>query len=197
MPILQFKEKFVAKLKIDPIPENIFNEKDFEQNFVAPIAFDINETETDVFLFSHPWGKKVRCTPDCKSAREVKGNPQAGCDRCWKKSKDWGTVDAFGTQNNFDLVAEDSKNSNLAIEIKFISFTKGRRPNGDLQRFLGQCALAISKFDFVIGVCGYRGMLNPEYDRDTEKFERWAEEHNIDIVFRSVSTEKFANCEIK
>lgn len=197
MPISQFKEKFVARLKIDQIPERILNENDFEQNFVVPIAFDINKTETDVFLFSHPWGKTVRCTPDCKSAREGKGHIQEGCDKCWKESKEWGTVDAFGTQNNFDLVAGDTKNGKLAVEIKFVSFTKGRKPNGEIQRFLGQCALATSRFDFVIGVCGYRGILKPEYDRDTEIFKRWAEEHNIDIVFRSVSSETFANYEIE
>ena len=198
MPISQFKEKFVARLKIDRIkePENILDENNFEQKFVVPIAIEINKTETDVFLFGHPWGKRVRCTPDCKSAREGKGHIQEGCYECWRESKGWGTVNAYGTQNNFDLVAVDTKNGKLAVEIKFVSFTKGRRPNGEIQRFLGQCALATSKFDFVIGVCGYRGILNPEYDRDTEKFKRWAEEHNIDIVFRSVSTEYFQKKEV-
>jgi len=139
----------------------------------------------------------VRCTPDCKSAREGKGHIQECCPKCWEESKDWGTVDAFGTQNNFDLVAKDTNNCKLAIEIKFVSFTKGRRPSGEIQRFLGQCALAASKFDFVIGVCGYRGMLNPKLDLDTEEFKSWAEDHNIDIVFRCVSTETFANYEIE
>jgi len=184
---------------MDPIPEKhlILDENEFEQKFVVPIASDITNNETDVFLYSHPWGNRVRCTPDCNSAREGKGHIQIGCPKCWNESKHWGTVDAFGTQNNFDLVAEDTENGRVAVEIKFISFTKGRRPSGEIQRFLGQCALAASKFDFVIGVCGYSGMLNPKYDWDTEKFERWAEEHNIDIVFRCVSTETFAKYEIE
>jgi len=199
MPISQFKEKLVTRLKIDRItdPECILNENDFEQKFVLPIAYDINKTETDVFLFCHPWGNKFRCIPDCKIAREGQGRIQAGCDKCWNESKAWGTVDAFGTQNNFDLVAEDNKKNKLAVEVKFVSFTKGRRPNGEIQRFLGQCAIAASKFDFVIGVCAYFGMINPEYDMDSEKFKQWAEQNNIDIIFRSVSTETFANYEIE
>ena len=199
MPISQFKEELVARLKTDQIRNKqlILNENDFEQKFVVTIASDINSTQRDVFLYSHPWGNKVRCTPDCNSAREGKGRLQEGCPKCWKKSKTWGTVNAFGTQNNFDLVAEDTKNGQLAVEIKFVSFTKGKMPNGEIQRFLGQCALAASKFDFVIGVCGYTGMLNPEYDWDTESFKHWAEEHKIEIVFRCVSTETFENYEIE
>lgn len=189
MPILQFKEKLITRLKIDPIrePDKILNENNFEQYFVLPIAFEINKTETDVFLYSHPWGNEVRCTPDCENAREGKGHIQESCDKCWWESKKWGTVNAFGTQNNFDLVAEDTNNCKLAIEIKFISFMKGRRPNGEIQRFLGQCAMAASKFNFVTGVCAYIGELNPKYDKDTEKFMHWAEKNNINIIFRSVS----------
>jgi hypothetical protein len=189
MPISQFKNSFVNRLKSDPIPEDISDESSFEREFVVPLAFKINRTETDVFLCSHPWGRKVLCTPDCKSAREGKGHMQEGCKKCWNESKGWGTANAFGTKNNFDLAAQDTKNGSLAVEIKFVSFTKGRKPNGEIQRFLGQCVLAASKFDFVIGVCGYRGMLNPEYDRDTENFKSWAKGNNIDIVFRSVSTD--------
>jgi hypothetical protein len=67
MPISQFKEKFVAGLKINPIREKqlIFNENDFEQKFVMPIASDIKNIETDVFLFNHPWNREILCTPDC------------------------------------------------------------------------------------------------------------------------------------
>ena len=46
-------------------------------------------------------------------------------------------------------------------------------------------------------MCGYNGMLNPEYDWDTEDFKHWAEKHNIDIVFRCISTETFANYDIE
>jgi hypothetical protein len=112
-------------------------------------------------------------------------------------SKYWGTVDVFGIQNNFDLVAKDAKDGKLAIEIKFVSFQKGRMPNGEIQRFLGQCLAAATKFDSVIGVCGYAGMLNLEYDRDTENCMRWAKDQRIDLVFRSVSTEKYGEYEIE
>jgi hypothetical protein len=188
MPISQFTEKLITRLKIDPIhePEKIINENLFERNFVTPITFEIKKTEPDVFLFSHPWGGKAHCIPNCQSAREGKGHIQEYCDRCWKGSKDWGTVNAFGTKNNFDLVAMDVDNEKLAIEIKFLSFTKGRKPNGEIQRLIGQCALAASKFNFVIGVCGYVGKVEPKYDVDTEKFVSWSEKNNIYIVFRSI-----------
>ena len=197
MPISHFREILVSRLKIDPIPENIVNETGFERNFVAPIAFDICKTETDVFLFSHPWGRKVRCTPDCHSAREGKGHIKEGCDICWKESKYWGTLDAFGTQNNFDLVGKDTKGAIIAVEIKLVKAKEGRMPNGEIQRFLGQCAFAASKFDFVIGICGYHGTLNPKYNPDTERFTQWAEDHNIALIFRSVSIERYMNYEIE
>lgn len=36
-------------------------------------------------------------------------------------------------------------------------FTGKRAPNGEFQRFLGQCAIAASRHDVVIGVAGIRG----------------------------------------
>ncbi len=199
MPITSFKDKLIARLENERIrkPERMLNETYFEQKFVLPIASEISRTETDVFLFSHPWGKRIRCAPDCGSAREGKGRIQEGCDKCWKESKGWATVNAFGTQNNFDLVAQDTSNCKLAVEIKLVSFTKGRRPNGEIQRFLGQCALATTRFDFVVGVCAYSGMINLGYDLDTEGFKHWAGENKINIVFRSLSTKPFANYDIE
>jgi hypothetical protein len=187
MAILQFKDKLIIKLKEEPIPDNIFGENNFEQNFVFPQAIEVNKTETDVYLFSHPWGNKVHCAPNCESAAKGDGHREDSCEKCWNESKSWGTVKAFGTKHNFDLLAKDDSNKILAIEIKFIIFkNEGRKPNGEIQRFLGQCLLAKTKFDFVIGICGYRGTLEPEYNEDLNVVNEWAKNNNIDLVFRPV-----------
>lgn len=197
MQTSQFTTNLVEKLNTDPIPENILNEKDFEQNFVVPSVFAIQKTDENVFVFGHPWGSKVRCSPDCRSAREGKGQIQPGCDKCWKDSKRWGTVNAFGIQSNFDIVAQDTRNRTLIVEIKFVSFGKGRNPNGEIQRFLGQCLIAATKFDHVIGICGYKGVLDLTNDQDTDDCIRWCRDHGIHIIFRAADTEKYGDYEIE
>ncbi len=101
-------------------------------------------------------------------------------------SKKWSSVAAFGTHNNFDLVARDLSGAMLAVEIKLVKVKKGRMPNGEIQRFLGQCALASSKFNSVVGVCGYYGLLNHKYNEDTATVTKWAERIGINLVFRSI-----------
>ncbi len=60
-------------------------------------------------------------------------------------------------------------------------------PNGDIQRFLGQCALAAAKHDEVIGLCGYRGTLNENLiQKDSKAVKDWNDEQNIRLVFRKV-----------
>jgi hypothetical protein len=197
MPISTFNEKFIIKLRLDRIPENISKEMDFERGFVLPKADESVETESDVWLFSHPWKKSECCEPNCESALRGVGHRERGCEKCWAASKSWASVEAFGTHNNFDLVGKDAKGAIVAVEIKLVKVKEGRMPNGEIQRFLGQCALAASKFDFVIGICGYHGTLNPKYNLDTERFTQWAEKHNIALIFRSVSGERYGNYEIE
>lgn len=206
MPILTFNEKFIAKLRLDRIPKNISKEMDFERGFVLLKADESAETESDVWLFSHPWKKSERrkprgkaecCKPNCESALRGVGQRERGCEKCWTASKSWASVEAFGTHNNFDLVVKDSKGAKVAVEIKLVKVKEGRMPNGEIQRFLGQCALAASKFNFVIGICGYHGTLNPQYNLDTEKFTQWAEDHKIALIFRSVSSERYRNYDIE
>ena len=170
---------------------------DFERGFVLLKADESAETESDVWLFSHPWKKSECCEPNCESALRGVGHRERGCEKCWKASKSWASVEAFGTHNNFDLVGKDAKGAIVAVEIKLVKAKEGRMPNGEIQRFLGQCALAASKFDFVIGICGYHGTLNPKYNLDTERFTQWAEDHNIALIFRSVSSERYENYEIE
>jgi hypothetical protein len=58
-------------------------------------------------------------------------------------------------------------------------------PNGEIQRFIGQCFLAGTKHDAVIGLCGYRGNLNPKYEHDTPAVNDWLERSGISLVFRA------------
>ena len=73
-------------------------------------------------------------------------------------------VDVFGTRNNFDLVAVDRSNGSLAVEVKWLSLSPAKGPNGELQRFIGQCVLAAAANDVVIGVCGFRGQRKKQFD---------------------------------
>jgi hypothetical protein len=74
-------------------------------------------------------------------------------------------VEAYGTQNNFDLVAIDRSNKTLAVEVKWLPFTPGKGPNSEFQRFIGQCALATAVHHVVIGVCGFRGHRKKEFHK--------------------------------
>jgi hypothetical protein len=60
------------------------------------------------------------------------------------------------------------------------------RAKGDIQRFLGQCAMAAVKHDVVIGLCGYRGTLNKEFEDDSEDVKNWNKKQNIRLVFVKV-----------
>ncbi len=197
MTISIFRDKFVTELRLAKIPGNMSTEMQFERDFVIPLAYETAGTERDVQLFSHPWGVKKSCEPDCESALKGIGHREPGCNKCWANSKAWASVDAFGTHNNFDLVGKGKDGAMVAVEIKLVKVKEGRMPNGEIQRFFGQCALASSKFDFVIGICGYQGTLNPKYDQDTDQLTQWAKGHKIDLIFRSTTAEKFGNYEIE
>ena len=89
----------------------------------------------------------------------------------------------------FDLVARDRKHT-LCVELKLSGARGGRMPNSDLQRLLGQCALASAKHTEVIGVFVYRGRLNSQADEDTGAVRRWFEGRNVRLVVRGSSPEK-------
>jgi hypothetical protein len=109
-----------------------------------------------------------------------------GCPRCWLASTEWATVAAFGTKHTFDMVARD-KSQTLAVEIKLVDARWSKMPNVDIQRFLGQCALAASKHDFVIGLCGHRGSLDEELQDDDTPVQNFYRRHNVRLIFRQVS----------
>ena len=48
---------------------------------------------------------------------------------------------------------------------------------------MGQCTLARTKHQFVIGVCGYRGSLDPSWDNDTKAVINWPEQAGISQYF--------------
>jgi hypothetical protein len=110
-----------------------------------------------------------------------------GCSQCWAESKKWASVLAFGTHHTFDLVAKDASEKTLAVEIKFVAAKSGRMPNWEIQRLMGQCSLAKTKHDYVVGICGCRGTLDPRWDTDTQAVRRWFEQAGICFVFRAIS----------
>ena len=56
--------------------------------------------------------------------------------------------------------------------------------NGEVQRFMGQCSLAATKHDFVIGFCAYRGRLDGRWHEDTERVTNWFAGRNMQLVVR-------------
>ena len=117
---------------------------------------------TDLNTYIHPWNNKTCCEPDCETATNS-GRIVAGCPKCWAASKKWASVLAFGTNHTFDAVIKDKiSGKTLVVEAKFITARGGRMPNGEIQRLLGQCLLAKTKHDFVIGLCGRKGVLTQD-----------------------------------
>jgi hypothetical protein len=150
MFIHEFRDKLVSTLSSTPIPEEITTEKHFETRFVIPVVLQVSAHQMDVHVYSHPWNNRTRCQPDCKTAREHR-QTVVGCPRCWAESKEWASVLAYGTHHTFDLVAKDTSEKTLAIEIKFVAAKGGRMPNGEIQRLMGQCTLAKTKHHLLLG----------------------------------------------
>ena len=185
MFIHELRNKLISVIKSTPIPDGIRSEKDLEMQFVIPVVLQALGHESDIHVYSHPWNDKTRCQPDCQTAREH-GQIVTGCPRCWAESKKWASVVAFGTHHTFDLVARDASGKTLAVEMKFVAAKGGRMPNGEIQRLMGQCSLAKTKHDLVVGVCGYRGNLDPRWNSHTEEVRSWFERGGIFLIFRAV-----------
>jgi hypothetical protein len=170
MGVEEFAERFERALRKSATPRDFASEQIFEIDFVIPTARAVG-SEAGVRLFAHPFKSKDRC----KHCDEPEGSV-LGCPRCWKASKLWATTSAFGMRHTFDLVARDADGKTLAVEIKYIRFRGRRAPNGEFQRFLGQCALAATVHDIVVGVCGLDGRVADRYDEHrahlVERFER-------------------------
>jgi hypothetical protein len=185
MSILGFRDRLVSVMATALVPADITNETTFEKRFLIPVVLQVSAECPGVRTYTHPWNNKTRCEPDCEKAPDL-DRVVAGCPRCWAASKAWASVSAFGTHHAFDIVARDMSGKTLVVEAKLIVAKGGRMPNSEIQRLVGQCFLAKTKHDFVIGVCGLRGSLDPRWTNDTEVVRLWFERAGVDLVFRSV-----------
>jgi len=185
MTLSTFRDGLIAAIVSASVPADIRNETTFEKRFLIPLVLQVTAQCPGVRAYTHPWNNKIRCEPDCKTALDS-GRVVAGCPRCWAASKKWASVFALSTRHTFDVVARDTSGKTLAVEAKLITAKGGRMPNGEIQRLLGQCSLAKIKHDFVIGVCGLRGNLDPRWNNDTGAVKDWFKRVGIDLVFRQV-----------
>lgn len=180
-----FTDDLAQALARGPIPAGLLTEQDFERKFVIPVASRVASKHPDILLYAHPFGAKNSCLPECAKFPPGGAGRVLGCPKCWAASKDWATVAAFGTRHTFDLVARDHDNT-LAVELKLVTINGGRMPNGEIQRFLGQCSLAGSKHSFVIGIFGHRGKFKDRWQADTEAVAKSLGMKNVRIFFREV-----------
>jgi hypothetical protein len=184
--IREYATALRAALEEAPVPAGLTNEKQFEREFVMPLAVHLALSARPIKIYSHPWSSKVRCTDHGGASGAEATRVDVGCPTCWSESKRWATVELFGTRHTFDLVARDQNSGEtLAVEIKLVSARGGRMPNGDIQRLIGQCALAAGRHRMVIGVCGYRGSLRST-EHDDRAFLGGLDESRVHVVFRQV-----------
>jgi hypothetical protein len=186
MATLDFHDTLISEIVCAPLPEDIRNEADFEKRFLIPVVLQVSARYPDVFIYTHPWNNKTHCESACDTTFN-RAHVVAGCPRCWAASKKWASVLAFGTRHTFDVVAKDICGKTLAVEAKLITAKGGRMPNGEIQRLLGQCLLAKTKHNFVIGLCGLKGGLDPRWNNDTETVKDWFKRAGIDLVFRQAN----------
>jgi len=186
MPISRFASDLIQQLDQGRVPAGLVKEQDLEQKFVLPIAERLAAQHPDVLLYVHPWGRKRRCDPDCATLPPGESGRIIGCPKCWEVSKKaWASVAAFDSHHTFDLAAIDGSGKTLAVELKLSKPGKGHLPSGDVQRFLGQCALASTKHTVVVGYFVYYGELDGKWQGDPATAKKWFEDRDIHLVFRS------------
>jgi len=165
MDIHGFAAALVRRVKRQVPRAHLKNEGEFERKHVVEPAWELSEKHPEIRVFVHPEKRKKKCRDGCDAGAADPSRRVQGCPDCWAASKDWSVVDAFGTRNNFDLVAIDRSKKTLAVEVKWLSFSSGKGPNSEFQRFIGQCALATAVHHVVIGVCGFRGQRKKEFHK--------------------------------
>jgi len=187
MPVSRFARGLVGRLQRVSVPVGLTNEKALEQQVVLPEAERLVRRHPDVLLYVHPWGGTRKCAPACAVLPPGRAGRVHGCPTCWEVSKkQWASVGAFGTHHTFDLAAIDKSKQTLAVELKLSRPRNGRLPSGDIQRFLGQCALASAKHDVVVGYFVCQGDLDERWHKDTAAAMRWFRKHKIYLAFRYV-----------
>ena len=164
------------------MPDDLRTEGELEQRFVLPETGKVLQGLQGRFdVCVHPWKTKGRCLEHGGTRSDL------GCPRCWKESKEWASVHLWGMQHSFDLAIRDraAPDDSLVVEAKLVSFVDDR-PNGEIQRFFGQCSLARTKHKIVIGFCAYRGVVREKFWHDTDAATRWFGDAGVRIVFRSI-----------
>lgn len=185
MALPEFAAELVETLQGEIIPSGLRRESEMEQQFLIPAAVRVASRHTDVLMYTHPFGNRMRCAPTCATTPPAGQGRVVGCWKCWKDSKVWAAVPALGSHHTFDLVAKDSSRS-LALELKVANAREGRLPSGEIQRFLGQCSLAAAKHYAVIGLVGYRGSVDEDGHRETERVSKWFQERNVTLLLRPI-----------
>jgi hypothetical protein len=191
MSIATFAADLVRELERRALPRQLVQEQDLEQLFVVPVASRLAARHRGVLLFAHPWSNTRRCAPACASAPPAGRGRVLGCPACWRSSGAWASLSAFGAQHAFDLLATDGRKS-LAVAIELSRARVGRLPGRDVQRFVGQCAVAATKHAQVVGFFVYQGTLSPKWQRDTANVAKSLKKQNIHLVFRSAWSPRLA-----
>ncbi len=184
MGIASFAADLVRELERRALPKQIVQAQDLEQLFVLPVAARLAARHRGVLLFAHPWSNTRRCAPACATAPPAGRGRVLGCPACWRSAGAWASLAAFGSQHVFDLLATDGRTS-LAVAIELSRARGGRLPGREVQRFLGQCAIAATRHGQVIGFFAYQGTLLPRWQRDTARAAKSLKKQNIHLVFRS------------
>jgi hypothetical protein len=185
MALKEFAVDLVETLRSETIPSGLRRESEMEQKFLIPAAVRIASQHTDVLMYTHPYGNRMRCVPTCAPAPPAGRGRVVGCWKCWKDNKAWAAVPALGSHHTFDLVAKDNSRS-LGLELKVVNARAGRLPSGEIQRFLGQCSLAAVRHYAVIGLVGYRGSVDEDLHFETERVSKWFQERNVTLLLRPI-----------
>jgi len=161
---------------------DVGKEADFERRHVIEPAWELAQLYPEIQVVVHPPAQKTRCKDRCDVVPVEFSRRVTGCSKCWSASKQWSVVEAFGTRHTFDLVARDREGGTLALEVKWLSLESGRGPNGEFQRFVGQCALATARHAVVIGVCGFRGRRTKAFDAHEGNLKKALERIGIVLI---------------
>ena len=130
----------------------LVREAEFEFRHVIKPAWNLAAAHPGIHLCVHPRPPRAKCSGGCDAAAGHPRQRRRGCPDCWSESKAWSIVRAYGLTHTFDLVAHDARNRSMAVEVKWLTYKGGRSPNGEFQRFLGQCTLAAARHNAVLGI---------------------------------------------
>ena len=164
MDIHGFGDAFGRKIAATTLGARFVDEKAFETGVLVESAWELSRANQEIRVFTHPWARKAKCKPTCDAAALNFSDRVEGCPACWKRSKKRSVADVCGMRNNFDLAAVDRNDGSLVVEVKWLQLKANEGPNGEFQRFIGQCGLAAAANDVVIGVCGLWGRRERQLD---------------------------------